>query len=331
MIPTPENIKKLAKKKLEVHKKISNSFIENAITNSNLSVLKILYYLASILKKDDGINKQNKYKTYVLNLKDMLKYTELKATDIRNNIKIMQQTSITFIDEKNNIESGISLLPEYNFFWNKNKVEIDLNEKIARLIIEVTDKYTFISTKDLMKLKNKHSIRLLPLLHKVNGYDIKKKTMIISELNAFFGTNYKRLLELERSVLLKAKAELDNNSKLTFNYEINYDNIGQGRPKATSVTIVPVVKNNYQSTIFSNFEATPESQETITQTINPQEKQKTIFEAPTDDEVSFALIECNLEPAEATVKFEQFIEWKKGKKGKKSFKKFLVDGIKNGW
>jgi len=84
LIPTQENKKKLTEKKLQVHKKISNTFIENAINNSNTSALKIIYYLASILK---DFNYKEEFNTLNIDLKDMLKYTELRASDIRNNIK----------------------------------------------------------------------------------------------------------------------------------------------------------------------------------------------------------------------------------------------------
>lgn len=325
MIPTTENIKKLQNKKLEIHKKISNTFIENAIANSNISVLKILYYLAMILKKNDGISREKKYKTYTLDLRDMLKYTELKANDIRNNIKKMQQTSITFIDEKNNIESGISLMPEYNFLWNKNKVTIDLNMKIAKLIIEVTDKYTFINTKELMKLKNKHSIRLLPLLHKINGYDNKQKTLTMSELNSFFGVKHERLLELERSILKKIKDELENNCKLSFNYEINYDNVGKGRPRATSVTIKPILKNNYQTNIFSNLEY----KETKTQDIKNDwfPDSKTIEKI----ENQFGIIENDL--VEKVKEFKKYcIENEKNYKNMNtSLVRYIKIGFQNNW
>jgi len=250
MIPTTENIKEMQKQKLQVHKKISNSFIENAIANNNASALKIIYYLASEI---ESIESKEDYHTLTLDLKDMLRYTGLSQQNIRDNIKRMQQTSITFIDEENNIESGISLLPEYHFFWNKNRVDIVLNNKISKLIIEVTKQYTFINTKQLMSLKNKNSIRLLPLLHTINGYNKKQKTLTISELNAFFGTKYKAY-ELERSLISKVKEELDNNTSLTFEYDVNFETVGRGRPKATSITIIPKAKNNYQSTIFSNFE-----------------------------------------------------------------------------
>lgn len=318
MIPTKENIKKLTEKKLQVHKKISNTFIENAINNSNTSALKIIYYLASILK---DFNYKEEFNTLEIDLRDMLKYTELRASDIRNNIKKMQQTSITFMNEKENIEEGISLLPKYKFYWNKNKVDIVLNKTIAKLIVEVTEKYTFINTKDLMRLKNKHSIRLLPLLNTINGYTKKQKTLNLGELNAFFGVTYKRIVMIETRILKPIKEELDNNNKMSFEYEINYDNAGQGRPKAVSVTIKPINRDNYQSTIFTNIEEVPEI------------KEEWLIDLKTLD-----FLENNYEmsPNKIMEKVREFKDYckEKNKNYKNmdtSFKRYIKIGIENGW
>ena len=268
MIPTKENLEKLNKKKLKINKKISNNFIESTISKSNATALKIIYYLAS---KITEIDLETNYNTIQLDLKRMLEYTNLTRQNIRDNIKRMQQTSITFIDEENNIESGISLLPEYHFYWNKNRVDIVLNRKIAKLIVDVSKRYTLINTKELVRLKNKNSIRLLPILHMINGYNVKQKTLSISELNALFGTNYKKFVEMERGVLKKVKTELDDNSSLSFDYDINFESTGKGRPKAVSATLYPTLRKNYQTTIFSNLEYQSEESSAEKEHIETQE------------------------------------------------------------
>ena len=315
--------------KPQVHKKISNTFIESTLHNKTVSALRIMYYLANVLKET---NCKNELNTIVLDTKKMLEYTELTMTDVKNNFKKMQETSISFINNDDEYEEMISLLPRFKIHTGRNrKIELDIYSKIAQLIVDVTKKYSFINTKQLMKLKFKHSIRLLPVLEMIHQYKepaIKQKKYTLQELNDMFDTKYAKFNDIERFVLLKAKEELDNNSTLTFEYEMNFEALGTGRSKIISVTIKPKSKNNYQSTIFSNFE---EPQEAIQPTKASSEKQKEHIEAPTDDEITFALNECNLQPQEASVKFEQFIEWKKGKKGRRSFKKYLTDGIKNGW
>jgi len=247
MIPTPENIAKMKKKKLadskrNIHPKISNTFIESAIQKNNASAIKTIYYLASHL--EGLIELKEKSPTTLVSMKfdtrEMLKYTEMKLPEVKRNLKAMQQTSITFINEEENTEEGINLLPYYKFVYGKHTVEVKLFVKIARLIIDVKRNYSLINTKALMKLKSKHTLKMLPLLQRIEQYSEevgKRKTMTLGELNMFFGTNYKRFTDIERAILKPVKEELDAHSKLSFIYETNYDYFDAGRPKAISITI----------------------------------------------------------------------------------------------
>jgi plasmid replication initiation protein len=238
-------LEKLQKQKIKPHKKISNTFIQSAIHKSTASALKIIFYLASLLEKED-INKEKELNTLLIDLRKMLKYTNLTAKDIRNNLKAMQQTSISFINEDEKEELMINLLPYIDFKWGKNQIEIKLFTKIAGLIIDVKKNYTFIDTSVLMNLKNKHSLRLLPILNVISGYDKdipKRKIFELNDLNDLFGTNYKRLQDVARKVLEPVKNDLNSTSKISFEYEINFDNFGKGRPKATDVSIDVVIKN----------------------------------------------------------------------------------------
>jgi hypothetical protein len=246
MIPTKENIKKFneakraAKNKPKVHQKIANTFIENAIAHNNLSALKTLYYLSTVLSNIDMYEmKDNKIIGIKIDKKEMLKFTELTAGTIVKTVKQMQTTSITFIEPDGVIE-GMSLLPRYRFVPNKNVVEIDLYVRIAKMIVDVKDKYTPMNIKDLMHIKKAHSLRLLALLCRIANYDknvAKRKKMTLDELNAFFGTRLRNWNEIERKIIIPIKAELDNNSKISFIYEANYEVLGRGRPSFKDVTI----------------------------------------------------------------------------------------------
>jgi len=232
-------------KQPKVHQKIANTFIESAITKSNLSALKTIYFLSTILSKVDMENmRDDKIVGIKVDKKDMLKFTELSVDTIVKTTKVMQQTSITFVDEKEGIIEGMSLLPRYKFVAGKNIVELDLYVRIAKMIVDVKTKYTPMNIKDLMKLKNKHSLRILALLSRIDTYSDengnplpKRKHMTLDSMNEFFGTKYKSWGEIERSILKPVKEELDANSKLSFIYESNYENLGRGRPAFRNVTI----------------------------------------------------------------------------------------------
>jgi len=232
-------LKKLQEQKFKSHQKISNTFIQSAIHKSTVGALKTIFYLASILEQDN-INLDNELNTLKIDLRLMLKYTGLTAKEIRNNFKAMQETSISFVNEEEKEELMINLLPYIDFKWGKNLVELKIFSKIAILIIDVKKSYTFIDTSILMKLKNKHSLRLLPILNLISSDDenkSKSENYELDDLNDLFGTSYKRLQDIDRFILAGVKEELDQTSKLSFNYEINFDNFGKGRPKSTNITI----------------------------------------------------------------------------------------------
>jgi plasmid replication initiation protein len=147
--------------------------------------------------------------------------------------------------KKEELEEYISLIPRIEFLWGKHSINIDIYSKIAKLIIDVRKNYTHLNTHELMKLKKKHSLRLLPILHKIkmNSENEKaKKTYWLDDLNELFGTNYKNLTDIERNILIPAKSELDSHQLQSFKHEINFDNLGKGRPKAMSITIEPITK-----------------------------------------------------------------------------------------
>jgi len=245
MIPTKKNLKKLEEEKRNVkprvHQKISNSFIENAISNSNLTALKTIYYLSTILQDLELNNKEDdKLITIKIDKRNMLQFTGLSTSSIVKTIIQLQKTSITFIDEEKELQEGMSLLPYYKFVANKNIVEIKLFIKIAKLIIDVKRKYTNINIKDLMKLKSPHTLRFLTLLNRVSQYDKdipKRKRLSLDELNGFFGTNYKKWSSIEAKIIKPIQEELDDISDLTFIYESNFEAIGRGRPRFKDITI----------------------------------------------------------------------------------------------
>jgi hypothetical protein len=110
-----------------------------------------------------------------------------------------------------------------------------------------------INIKNLMQLKNQHSLRMLPFLNRLAEYSdhvAKRKKMDLYDLNALFGTSYKRFVDIERYILKPVKEELDNNSKLTFVYQMNTEKIGAGRPPVTSVAIDVVTRNIYQAKLI---------------------------------------------------------------------------------
>ena len=239
--------KKLEASKTKVHQKISNTFIESALQNNNATALKTIYYLASAVETIKDLDKMDgdKLLTIKFDTREMLKYTGMSLPNIKKNMETMQKTSITFYDDEQELVRGRNLLPAYDFYYGKHAIEVKLFVEIAKLIIDVKRNYSMIDTKSIMKFKSKHTLRMLPLLSRIANFSenvAKRKTYNLLELNALFGTNYKRFIDLERKILKPIKDELDAHSKLSFIHETNYDYFDAGRPKAVSITI-DVIEN----------------------------------------------------------------------------------------
>lgn len=235
-------------------KKIHNSFIQSAINGNNYQALKVIFYLSSIL---ENLEMNKDHFTVVIDYEKALEFTGITDAEFTRALKAMQGVSITFVDEIEKYEEYINLMPRIKRLYGKKQVEIDLYTKVARLIVDVPKQIggTMLNVKEICKMKSKHSIRLLPILHMINGFEYpseKKKTYSLLELNDIFGVSYKKFDDIEKRILKDVQHELNTTSKMGFTYEINmgYHGIARGRPKSLSVTITPVVKKYVQGELL---------------------------------------------------------------------------------
>ena len=162
-----------------------------------------MFFLATILREmelekytDDDLVEIE------INKKEFQDYTMISDNTLRRNIKQMQQTSITFIDTENNIQTGVSLLPKYEILFGKNIIKLKIFGNIAKMIIDVEKNYTFMNVKNVMKLDSKHSIRMLGLLNNLDSYSIlptDKKTLdqIRDNLELINNPEYSKYVEQE--------------------------------------------------------------------------------------------------------------------------------------
>lgn len=243
--------------------KIHNDFIEGFITKNSITPVKILFYISRINNYSNDnlveVSKKDKLTTYMIDTKLLCKYCNIDKSVLIKNIKKLQETSINLVNDIEELES-ISIIPRSKFIWGKNKLEVDIYNDLIDLIIEVEKKYTTIDFTNIMKIKNKHTFKLLQLLeqmgnfHKIkDGVRVelpKNKFYSIEELNLFFGTNYKNCFDIERRILKPSQEELDTTSKITFLYDSVFENIGRGRPKSVGFKIFCQDNSQRQGTLF---------------------------------------------------------------------------------
>ena len=226
---------------------VSNSLIDGFISKSNAVALKMLFYIAKQQHKENG-----EITKFTLSADDFANYCNLDHKTIRRNITTMQNTSLTFVEYKENgkpkLERHIVLIPQAMYDYTAKTIEIDMYKKILNLIVEVEERFTTIDVKNIMELDSKYSIRMVMILEQVFGFkgspenwDVKQqKTFSLDELNGMFDTKYKRFADFERKILEPTKTEMDDKSEISFTYIINkgYNSpLDRGRPKALDCTI----------------------------------------------------------------------------------------------
>jgi len=235
------------KEKNEFFSDVANTLIENYIVKSNLVALKVLFYLSKGNVKSTGKNK-NLY-TFKIDTLVMSDFCGVNKKTLQRNIKKMTETSITIVDEQNKTIEYVSVVPRAKFIDGTNIIELGMFEDIYLMCKKAVNRYTNINLTNLMKLKNKHSIRLIAILEKISQYDKhvgKRVTYTQEELNGIFGTNYPRISEIERKILKLVQKELDTLSPKSFIYQVNYEKKPKstGRPRAVSITIDLIMKES---------------------------------------------------------------------------------------
>lgn len=245
------------RKKLMPMQKISNNFLDNTIFKNHAGALKTIFYLSTKMRdmKLDRYN-EDELINITIDFDEFVKYSNMDVRILKRSVKQMQETSISFIttEEKNGSttiksELYINLLPSFEIIHGKKLINAKIFVKIARLIADVSDNWTYLNTKSFMQLDSKHSIRLLGLLNKIDTYDYKLeatqtkkelpkvKKMTLEELNEFFGTRYKNWNDIERKIIKPTLEELDSKSPLTFTYDVEYKAMSKGRPKFEYIKI----------------------------------------------------------------------------------------------
>jgi plasmid replication initiation protein len=218
--------------------KIKNDLVEAFIKRNNLTALKLIFYIA---RDSDNIDTSD-IMNITLNSREVCEYCRIDAKTLRKNLIAMQETSISW--KTDDAEHFVSVLPKLSIGYN-GTIKLTMFRDVLNMIKDVQNRYTLVNAEQLMLMTSKHSARMLLLLERLNGYSdnaLPKATYELDELNMLFGTRYKRIKDFEREVIVIALSDLNNNSKLSFTYDLVYDKQDKhkpGRASAVGITIYP--------------------------------------------------------------------------------------------
>ena len=232
--------------------KVKDALLESLIKKNNAAAMKIVFYLAkSDIRLNDAF-KDDELTLITLSSSNLCEHCHITKKTLERNIEKMQETSIKFLSDDGKITEYISLIPYAKFEANKDKFQIKMFNKVLNLVANVKNKYSPVNVSNLMKLKSKHSLKMIQVLERINNYSNnagKRKHLNLKELNLLFGVNYKTWGEFERRILKPTKDELDDKSKLTFLYEAQFEKSKKGRPSFKNVTI-DLIDNLPQGRLF---------------------------------------------------------------------------------
>lgn len=234
--------------------KVSHDMLESYVKEMNVSALKVLMYVAKSDKIDveliHSFDDTEIIKSRI-SIKDVCNYCNIAPDTLHSHLKKMSETSIKIVTKKG--KGYINILP-YCMANYDGYLDVQIFAGILKMTHALTA-YSLVDASTFASLKKPHSIRMLMILNRINSFGTnvaKRKRYTLEQLNEMFDTNYKTIPEFNRRVLKVVKAELDENSKLTFLYEQRKDKEERtvGRAKVVEVIIDLIERKNYQPSLI---------------------------------------------------------------------------------
>jgi len=217
--------------------KLANSLFQAFIRNNNLVGLKLCLVLSgakNIIHYDDELQA-------TFDVDSLCKIMNVTRKELSTNLKKVLKVHFTYADNEG---VGATVpIHSYKYKSNNKQVIIGVSAPAKKLFTELgKGGYSFskANAQNLMNLQHKHSLRMQLLLEQINDFDknvAKRRRFTLKELNGYFDVGYKRYIDFERKILKPVKEEIDSSSTLTFNYRMQDEVIGNGRPKIKEVVI----------------------------------------------------------------------------------------------
>lgn len=208
-----------------------NNLIE-ARYDLTLNEQKIILYAASKLDRD-----KDKFNILSLNIRDffgLLGTTQERYTEIREIVRELRKKEVIINTSERELITG--WLSSIDYLRDKGIIELEFSEKLIPYLLQLKERFTRYELKNILYLKNKHSIRIYELMKQYEN--IGKREFKLDELKKSLAIEeqYDRIYDLERFVLVPAVKEIKEHTDI----KINYKKIKTGR-RITSIlfTIEP--------------------------------------------------------------------------------------------
>lgn len=192
-----------------------NNLIE-ARYNLSLNEQKIILYATSKLDRN-----KEKFNLLTLNIREffsLLGTTQERYTEIREVVKELRKKEI--IIRKDGNELIVGWLSSIEYLGDQGEIELEFSEKLMPYLLQLKESFTRYELKNILYLKNKHSIRLYELMKQYEK--IGKREFELKELRKTFNIRddeYLRFDNFDRVVLRSSKEEINKYTDLNIDYE----------------------------------------------------------------------------------------------------------------
>lgn len=174
---------------------------------------------------------------------------------LRGVIKSLQRCIMSFENFDEQWEADVNVFSRGRYFAGGH-IEIKIDELMLPFFKELNDKFTKLNMKELVSFKSQYSIRIYELARKlqfIKEPQKKEKIYTIDEFQKMVGSSFKTWQHIKDKVLEPAKAEINGNTRVYFDYEpIESYKKGQtrGRKGINEVKIIMNIVGHYQPSLL---------------------------------------------------------------------------------
>lgn len=210
----------------------------------NLNEQKIILYAVSKLDRD-----KDKFNILSLNIRDffeLLGTTQERYTEIREIVRELRKKEVIINTDKRELITG--WLSSIDYLKDEGVIELEFSEKLIPYLLQLKERFTRYELKNILYLKNKHSIRIYELLKQYEN--IGERKISLEELRKYLGIGedeYLRFGNFENRVLKTTKEEINEYTDII----IDYDKIKTGR-RITSI-IFKVEPKDQEDKVYIEF------------------------------------------------------------------------------
>jgi len=234
--------------------KIHNNLVEAHYKFTREQQLILLQVAKTLQEKDVYDKKEDTEVTYnAFELQELLNIPDRRT--LRGVINSLQRCIMSFenLEEQWVCDVNVFIKSRYHA---GGKIDIRIDYDMLPFFKELNERYTKLNMKEITSFKSQYSIRIYELARKLQFIKEPYKQEKVYDLDEFqkmVGSSYKRWIDIERFVLKPAKEEINENTRVYFDYEpVKGYKKGQkrGRAGVIKIKIIMNIKGHYQAKLL---------------------------------------------------------------------------------